>query len=108
MRYRVIEETPHYVVTLVQTPEGGLYFWAFRPLGKSFRTRGSTDMNVIGINECPVYGNATRKQAIWNFSEAELADFWKTNKFCHPVLTEKVESGSYWGGDWYQPCYYAR
>lgn len=112
-RYRVIEETPHYVVTLVQEPPSkagtfDLRFWAFRPLGKSFRPRGSTQMNVIGINECPVYGNAARKQAIWNFSDGELEEFWKTNKFCHPALTQKVEGGSYWGGDWGQACDYAR
>lgn len=107
-RYRVIEVTPHYVVTLVRSSDREIYFWAFRPLGKSFRPRGSMDMNVIGINECPVYGDDARKQAIWNFSDAELAEFWKTNKFCHPALTKKVEGGSYWGGRWGQSCYYAR
>lgn len=112
-RYRVIEETPHYVVTLVQAPtlKGDyfdVYFWAFRPLGASFHPRGWTKMSAFGINECPVYGNNARKQAIWNFSDAELAEFWATNKFCHPALTQKVENGSYWGGRWYQPCYYGR
>lgn len=113
-RYRVIEETPHYVVTLVQEPPSkdgafDLRFWAFRPLGESFRPRGSTDMNVIGINECPVYGDDARKRAIWNFSDAELAEFWKTNKFCHPSLTKKEEFiNPYWGGRWGQACYYAR
>lgn len=112
-RYRVIEETPHYVVTLVQAPtlkgdDFDVYFWAFRPLGKSFHPRGWTKMNVIGVNECPVYGDDARKQAIWNSSDAELVEFWKTNKFCHPALTQKIEGGSYWGGDWGQGCYYAR
>ncbi len=106
--YRVIEETPYYVVTLVRTPEGDIYFWAFRPLGKSFRPRGWTEMTTIGINECLVYGDEARKQEIWNFSDAELTTFWKTNKFCHPTLTEKSWSSPYWGGRWYQPCYYAR
>lgn len=112
-RYRVIEETPHYVVTLVQEPPSkdgtfDLRFWAFRPLGESFRPRGSTDMNPIAINECRVYGDVARKQAIWNFSDAELAEFWKTNKFCHPSLTEKARIDPFWGGDWGQACYYAR
>ncbi len=107
-RYRVIEEAPHYVVTLVRASDGGLRFWAFRPLGKSFRPRGWTEMTSIGINECRVYGDDARKQAIWNFSEAELVEFWKTNKFCHPALTKKVEGGSYWGGRWGQACRFGR
>lgn len=107
-RYRVIETTPHYVVTLVQVSDEDLYFWALRPLGKSFPRPGRTGMNVIGLNECPVYGDTERKRAIWNFSNAELAEFWRTNKFCHPSLTPKVEGGSYWGGRWAQPCYYDR
>lgn len=107
-RYRVIEETPHYVVTLVQTPERDIYFRAFRPLDESFARLGATGMSVIGINECPVYGDAKRKRAIWNFSEAELDKFWKTNKFCHPSLTEKFSIDPYWGGRWAQPCYFHR
>ncbi len=107
-RYRVIEETPHYVLTLVQTPERDVYFRAFRPLGKSFPRPGKTGMRVIGINECPVYGDDDRRRAIWNFGDAELAEFWRTNKFCHPSLTEKVEGGSYWGGRWGQACYFDR
>lgn len=111
-RFRVIEETPHYVVTLTQTPSPdgrfGLQFWAFRPLGKSFRPRGATKMDPIAINECRVYGDDARKQAIWNFSDTELAEFWKTNKFCHPSLTEKARIDPFWGGDWGQACYYSR
>jgi hypothetical protein len=60
------------------------------------------------INECPVYGDAARRDAIWNFTDAELAEFWKTNKFCHPALTKKGSMFPYWGGDWGQACYYAR
>lgn len=108
IRYRVIETTPHYVVTLVQTPEPAIRIWAFRPLGKSFTPLHGPGMSVIGVNECPVYGDAERKRAIWNFNDAELAEFWRTNKFCHPSLTPKTEGGSYWGGDWYQPCWYSR
>ena len=108
LRYRVIEETPHYVVTLVQYSGGYLDFWAFRPLGKSYRPRGWTEMTTIGIDECPIYGDEARKQAIWDFSDTELVEFWKTNKFCHPSLTEKARISPYWGGDWGQACYYAR
>lgn len=108
VRYRVIEATPHYVVALVQTPEPSIRFWAFRPLGKSFPRPGTTGMRVIGIDECPVYGDAERKRAIWNFSDAELAEFWRANKFCHPSLTEKARISPYWGGDWAHPCYFDR
>lgn len=113
VRYRVIEETPHYVVTLVQAPtlkgdDFDVYFWAFRPLGKSFHPRGWTKMSAIGINECEIYGDDARRHAIWNFSDEELAEFWKTNKFCHPSLTEKYRDDPFWGGRWDQQCYYKR
>lgn len=108
VRYRVIETTPHYVLTLVQSPAKDLYFRAFRPLNKSYNRFGATGMSAIGINECPVYGDAERKRAIWSSSDAELAEVWRTNRFCHPSLTEKIEGGSYWGGDWAQPCWYQR
>ena len=111
--YRVIEETPHYVVALVRAPafepdKFNIYFWAFRSLGKSFRPRGHTDMSTMGVNECPIYGNVVRDKAVWNFTDAELAEFWKTSKDCHPSLTKKTEGGSYWGQGWSQSCYYAR
>ena len=113
VRFRVIEATPHYVVTLAQAPtlkgnDIDVYFWAFRPLGKSFTPLHGPGMSVIGVNECPVYGDADRKRAIWNFSNAELAEFWRTNKFCHPSLTPKIEGGSYWGGRWGQACWFSR
>jgi len=107
-RYRVIEETPHYVVTLVQTPERDIYFRVFRPLDHSYAHSAITEINVIGINECPVYGDAERKRAIWKLSDAELDEFWKTNKFCHPSLTEKGSLSPYWGGRWAQPCWFSR
>ena len=108
IRYRVIEITPHYVVTLVQTAEPAIRLWAFRPLGKSFLGVGPGGMREIGVNECPIYGDAERKRAIWNFSDAELTEFWRTNKFCHPSLTPKIEGGSYWGGRWGQACWFER
>lgn len=108
IRYRVIETTPYYVVTLVQTSEPAIRFWAFRSLGKSFALPDKQGISVMGINECPIYGDAERERAIWNFSDAELSEFWRTNKFCHPALTEKIEGGSYWGGDWGQACWFDR
>lgn len=111
--YRVIEETPHYVVALVRAPTFepktiNVAFWALRPLGKSFRPRGHTDMSTIGVNYCLIRTDVPRAEAIWNFNDAELAEFWRTNKDCHPSLTKKTEGGSYWGQGWSQSCYYAR
>ncbi|EME68456.1 hypothetical protein H261_18395 [Paramagnetospirillum caucaseum] len=106
IRYRVIETTPHYVVTLVQTAEPAIRFWVFRPLDHWHTRTAISEMTDIGINECPIYGDAERKRAIWNFGDAELAEFWRTNKFCHPSLTPKIEGGSYWGGDWGQACWF--
>lgn len=108
IRYRVIETTPHYVVTLVQTAEPAIRFWVFRPLDHSYTRTAITEMTDIGVNECPIYGDAERKRAIWNFGDAELAEFWRTNKFCHPSLTEKARIDPYWGGDWGQACWFDR
>ncbi|MGE5504438.1 MAG: hypothetical protein ACM31L_08445 [Actinomycetota bacterium] len=108
IRYRVIETTPYYVVTLVQTAKQYIQFRVFRPLDKSYNRFGATGMSAIGINECPINGDAERERAIWNFSDADLAEFWRTNKFCHPSLTEKAEIAPYWGGNWAQPCWFQR
>lgn len=108
VRYRVIETTPYYVLTLVQALDGDLYFWAFRPLDHLYADSAISEMISIGVNECQVYGDAERKHAIWNFGDDELLEFWRTNKFCHPSLTQKIEGGSYWGGDWGQACWFDR
>jgi hypothetical protein len=111
--YRVIEETPHYVVALVRAPTFELKtinvaFWALRPLGKSFRPRGHTDMSTMGVNYCLIRAEVARATEIWNFTDAELVEFWRTSKDCHPSKTKKIEGGSYWGEGWGQMCYYAR
>lgn len=111
--YRVIEETPYYVLLLVRLPnfksgKMNVSFWALRPLGKSFRPRGHTDMSTMGVNYCIIYGDVARDKAVWNFTDAELAEFWKTNKDCHPSLTRKTVADDYWGEGWGQRCYYAR
>lgn len=111
--YRVIEETPYYVVLLVRLPKFkpgkmNVSFWALRPLGKSFRPRGHTDMSTMGVNYCIIDGDVVHDQAVWNFTDAELAEFWKTNKDCHPSLTRKTVADDYWGEGWSQWCYYAR
>lgn len=112
-RYRVIEETPHYVLALVRassfkSQEIKVAFWALRPLGKSFRPRGDTDMSTMGVNYCIIDVDVARATEIWNLPDAELAEFWTSNKHCHPSKTKKVEGGSYWGEGWSQNCYYAR
>lgn len=113
MGYRVIEETPYYVVLLVRLPNFKLgkmnvSFWALRPLGKSFRPRGHTDMSTMGVNFCIIDGDVVHDEAVWNFTDAELAEFWKTNEDCHPSLTRKTVADDYWGEGWSQWCYYAR
>lgn len=111
--YRVIEETPHYVLALVRASTFSpqkikVAFWALRPLGKSFRPHGHTDMSTMGVNRCIIDVDVTRATEIWNLPESELAEFWRTNKDCHPSKTKKIEGGSYWGEGWGQRCYYAR
>lgn len=112
-RYRVIEETPHYVLALVRAPtfrpeKINVAFWALRPLGKSFRPRGDTSMSTIGVNDCLIDADVARANEIWNLPDAELAEFWKSNKHCHPNLTKKTVPDDYWGEGWSQSCYYAR
>ena len=106
LRYRVIETTPHYVVTLVHSKDYGVHFWLFQPVGKLFQLRGTPEMERIGVNECPIFDNDARRAV--KAGDAELAGIWKSSPLCHPSLTEKSEFHPSLGGRWSQDCNFGR
>ncbi|MEW5995707.1 MAG: hypothetical protein AB1744_15110 [Candidatus Zixiibacteriota bacterium] len=104
-RYRVIETTPYGVTLVARTPadtdHGELfYFWVLRFL--------NVKNNLIGVNEC-FPDDMDIKGFRWDFTDAELKQFWSTFKACNPALTRKDpsvkdEGYQYWGDGWSQSC----
>ncbi|MEA4837935.1 MAG: hypothetical protein VB101_06590 [Rhodospirillaceae bacterium] len=95
LHYRIIETTPHYVVTLVHSKSYGVHFWLFRPVGKLSQSDGLPEMKRMGTNECYLFGDHGRRALKAN--DAELAEIWKGDFLCHPSRTEKSESHPFFG-----------
>ena len=106
--YRVVETTPHYVVILTRYPEYAPFFWALRPLGALFQRRGTPEMINIGIHQCRAFVDEARMEKMWAASDAELAEFWKTDSTCNPLLTKKSQHNPFWGEGWEQDCDFGR
>lgn len=111
-QYRIIETTPYGVTLVVHTPADSKYddlydIWVLRYLRGSWRAK---EPYKGAINQCHIYSyEVERGNFRWDFSDAELRNFWDNFKNCNPALTRKYpeikDTGvQYWGDGWSQSC----
>ncbi len=111
-QYRIIETTPYGVTLIVRSPADGKYgdlywIWVLRYLRASYRTK---EPYRGAINVCsPHPSDLDRAGFRWDFSDAELKDFWDKFATCNPALTRKSPGSvalgfQHWGEGWNQGC----
>lgn len=103
-QYRLIEETPNYVVVLTRAPSkkyGEIFwFWVLRRLEAWTRE--------IGVNECRPE-DEDLKGFHWAGSDDEaLRRVWRNSASCHPDRTPKSVPTSFLGDGWSQECDFFR
>lgn len=103
-RYRLIEETPYYVVLMVRkvSKERGeiLRFWLLQRL--------EAWTGSIGVNSCwPEKEDL--KGFDWSKSDDEaLRRVWRGSKTCNPEINYKSVPTSFLGDHWDQECHFRR
>ena len=104
-RYRLIEETPYYVVLMVRYAPWKSYgehfeFWLLQRL--------EAWTGSIGVNSCWPE-KADLKGFDWNKSDDEaLRRFWRGSKTCNPEINYKSVPTSFLGDHWDQECHFRR
>lgn len=104
-RYRLIEETPNYVVLMVRmapnkTRKQILRFWILRPL-----EAGSEE---IGVNTCWPEDKDLKGFDWANSDDETLRRVWRDSATCHPDHTRKSVPDSFLGNGWSQECAFFR
>ena len=108
-QYRVIEETPHYVVVMMRDEPWGTYpetfsFVLIQPL------RASADQTLIGFNECGLGLNGEdRAPFSWSDDDEVLRRVWRESKSCNPAFKEPYDGSPFFGNrGWAQVSEYFR